>query len=238
MRNGLPRFAAVAAFIFGLAAYAAFAGEAVLDEPDVQQQQSRENDYAPYLNPQNYFTAKNRNLHIPFSGRTSTNIQGSRVVFMKPKDITVELKNLTGADGNTINFVYFQKDGEMLVECSFRQRDLEADKADDYRRQILDTLFENHDLRELESVRGEDPAVPVIELAENSARIVLLKARHPSFDADETTVPSLYEGFVLLKGSGSQPLIVPVAAQAHRNSQGIDAASVYVTWLHRLVEDN
>lgn len=238
MRNGLPRFTVAVAFIIGLAICASYAAESVLDQPAVESSRPRDAEYAPYLDPQNYFTAANLDRRMEFSGRTATNIQGTRVVYMKPKDITQEHKNIDVPGGGTINFIYFKKNGETLLECSFRQREMDPGKADEFRRSILDTLFENHDLRELESVRGEEPQVPVIELAENSARIVLAKARHPSFSSDDTAAPALYEGFILLKGSSSTPFIVPVAAQAHRNNQGIDAASLYVTWLHRLIEDN
>lgn len=198
-----------------------------------------EREIADVLAPSGFFTAKTLDGSIAFGNPRTTHIQGVKLDVPVPEGCQITEKTLPDPDGDPINFFYFEKDGTMLLECAFRRRRLIGADGEPFRGDKLATAKDwnqNLELRERAENVGDKntlASLPVITLIQNTERSILLEARLPDYDpaAAKGIYAALFEGHVKLANSS-----IMVAAQAHKNQQGIDTASLYVTWLNKILE--
>lgn len=187
-----------------------------------------------------FFHAKAIDPAIAFPTTDVVHIQGVKVEVPKPEGLAVSYRNLPDKSGNPVDFVYFRKGDEMILECSFKPRQLRDAKGEPFtgnRAAMAATVEENRALREsAENIGDKDKLAKLLIMAivQNTANSILVEARTESYQAEpKGASSSLFEGHIVLASSS-----IPVAALAHRNQAGIDAGALYLTWLNKLLEMN
>lgn len=196
--------------------------------------------YMDVLDPDYFFRARNLDLDVRFSRVRKAVIQGIATSCPEPDDMRVRIGERAG-----ISYVMIDKDGTTLVECAFQARNPQpqAENGEPFnsmKKSIQVELLKNIIIRGAAGNCGDAenllPNMPVIILAQNTQRAMMLEAREPSFEREKTkkgTAGAVFEGCVLLSGFS-----VPVSAIAHENPHGVDAGEVFLAWFDRFLREN
>lgn len=196
--------------------------------------------YMDVLEPDFFFRAKSIDPQVDFSGAATTTIQGIDIAFRNPKDMEIVYREIAGA-----NFIYFQKDGQPILECVIKPRNAQYQMPDgepfnSMKKVIQVELLKNIIIRGAAKDGGDKENIlaniPVVTLVQNTRNSIILEARRQARmdgESGDDGMGIVFEGYILLGRS-----CLPISAAAYANDSGIKADGLFLAWLNNVLDTN